>query len=245
MSYYLSKAGETLRAQIDARWPGRERASDGWIGDSSHQASQDSDHNPDWSSGGVVRAIDVDSSLGGKTGWNSTDDSWALANQLRLAMLAGERRLSYIIAWDNARGGDYIASMNSAYQPLGAWRPYTGNSHQNHLHLSFTPAGDKDGSPFDIPALATDKGEPEMDEYLEGSAAAKAAYAKDTKIGTPPDGKGKYFRAGWNDVRWAVGNLKAKDGKAGPKGEPGPAGPPGASHSHAKVSVCGPAIETP
>jgi hypothetical protein len=244
MTYYLSKAGETLRAQIDARWPDRGKASDGWLGDTSHQAAA-SDHNPDYSAGGVVRAIDVDGSLTGRDTWDTVKDAWTLANQLRQAMIDGERRISYIIAWDPEDGADYIASMNPAYQPLGNWRAYTGASHQNHLHISFTSAGDRDGAPFNLPILGASNEEQDMDEFIEGTNAAQAAFLKDGKVGDPPSGKGKFFRAGWNDVRWQVNNLKGRDGAKGDKGEPGVAGPPGASHSHPKISVAGPAVPTP
>lgn len=47
----------TARADINARWPNRDRSSDGWIGDAAHQATV-SDHNPNGR--GVVDAIDVD-----------------------------------------------------------------------------------------------------------------------------------------------------------------------------------------
>lgn len=82
----------------------------------------------------------------------------------------------------------------------------------------------------------------EMKDYISGQQAARDAFAKDGKIGEAPSGKGEFFRAGWNDIRWSVANLK---GAKGDKGEPGPAGPPGASHSHAKVSVAGPALPAP
>lgn len=152
--YWLSDAGDKLRSQVNRAFPNRDLASDGWIGDSSHAAVV-SDHNPCWTCTGdrygVVRAVDIDASLGGKAGYNSTKDSWALANQLRRAMLDGDHRISYIIAWDPSRGKDFICSLNTAYQPLGTWREYTGDSHVNHVHISFTPEGDFNDKPFDLP----------------------------------------------------------------------------------------------
>jgi hypothetical protein len=47
-----------LAREVDARWPDRATASDGWIGDAAHAATV-SDHNPD--SRGRVHALDVTS----------------------------------------------------------------------------------------------------------------------------------------------------------------------------------------
>lgn len=154
--YWLCEAGAELFRQVDRVYPKRDHASDGWIGDASHAAAV-SDHNPCWRCTGkhygVVRAIDIDASLGGPDGYNSTLVSWQIANQLRQAMIKGDQRISYIIAWDNKRGGDFISSMNPAYSPLGVWRPYTGDSHVNHIHISFTSVGDFHDKPFDLPVF--------------------------------------------------------------------------------------------
>lgn len=54
---YLAANLATLRTEVDLKYPTRDHTSDGWIGDSRHQAGV-SDHNPD--SRGCVHAIDVD-----------------------------------------------------------------------------------------------------------------------------------------------------------------------------------------
>ena len=146
MSYFLCAAGETLRDQIDHRWPKRDRASDGWIGDASHQAAP-SDHNPDYSAGGVVRAVDVDEDL-------SKVDAEAmrtLADQL--IRCARERedngRLSYVIYEGKIASGTYASSR-------WQWRTYTGtNPHDHHMHVSFTEKGDKLGGKFPLPVFTS------------------------------------------------------------------------------------------
>lgn len=144
MSYYLCAAGVRLRNQINRKFPKRDTKSDGWIGDASHQASPTSDHNPDWSAGGVVRAIDIDADL--KPRANNHDLANQLARELRdLARTGGDRnRISYII-WNKR-----IASDVDNW----TWRPYSGsNTHEHHIHVSFKPAGDKDNNRFPLPML--------------------------------------------------------------------------------------------
>lgn len=111
-SYYLAPCLVQLRNEVNASWPGRDRTSDGWIGDTSHQA-RPSDHNPDWSAGGVVRAIDVD-----KDGLNPG---------VLLADVISDHRTNYVIF----RG--VIYQRVRGFAP----RTYTGpNAHMGHLHVS-------------------------------------------------------------------------------------------------------------
>jgi hypothetical protein len=140
MKPVLCKAGQQLREQFDDTFPDRDRRSDGWIGDRKHQARPTSDHNPD--ENGIVRAIDVDRDVH-KSG--KPDLMPDIADQIRLAAKAGEKRISYIIF--NGR----IASPRMGWR----WRKYSGvNPHNSHLHVSFTKAGDTDGSFFsNIPML--------------------------------------------------------------------------------------------
>lgn len=141
--YFLCAAGVTLRAQVNARWPERDKRSDGWIGDSSH-SSRTSDHNPDWSDPlhpGVVRAIDIDEDLIGPD-FADPDIADRFAEELRTCGAIGEPRLRYV-----------IFERRIAQASLGwAWRPYSGpNPHDLHIHVSFTRAGDDDGRPFSLP----------------------------------------------------------------------------------------------
>jgi hypothetical protein len=108
----------TLRNQINSMFPGRNKASDGTIGDAAHQA-QVSDHNPDKQ--GIVRALDV-----------THDPEHGCDIDILSDMLAATRddRISYIIA------NGCILSGATGIDPW-RWRPYHGSDpHTNHLHLS-------------------------------------------------------------------------------------------------------------
>jgi hypothetical protein len=135
----LCKAGQQLRDQIDDAFPDRDRASDGWIGDSKH-AARKSDHAP--TDDGIVRALDIDADLR-----SHKSEAFDLADQLRL-LARSDKRISYII----------FAGKIASYRRNYKWRKYTGiNPHKTHIHVSFTAKGDHDGSMFRIPLLT---GEP-------------------------------------------------------------------------------------
>jgi hypothetical protein len=139
MKPILCRAGQQLREQFDDSFPDRDRRSDGWVGDLRHSA-RPSDHNPDRETG-IVRAIDVDRDVY-KSG--KPDLMPDIADQIRLAAKAGEKRVSYIIF------AGRIASSRLGWR----WRPYKGsNPHNHHLHVSFTKTGDTDSSFFNIPML--------------------------------------------------------------------------------------------
>lgn len=109
---YLAPALVQLRNEINAAHPGRDKSSDGWIGDASH-AARKSDHNPDPVVTGVVRATDTD-----KDGPN-------MARILEIARK--DDRVEYII-WE---GHIYLRSTGFRKQV------YTGtNGHFGHMHIS-------------------------------------------------------------------------------------------------------------
>lgn len=140
MKPHLCKAGETLREQINERYPSRDKSSDGWIADARHYSAGHSDHIPSVLNNAVVRAVDIDRDLSGKA---KPDIMPYLANQIR-ECAKSDKRIAYII-FDGK-----IASSKKGW----AFRPYKGfNAHRHHLHVSFTEKGDKDGKKFTIPLL--------------------------------------------------------------------------------------------
>jgi len=130
----LSNAAEQLRSEINTKYPNRDKRSDGWIGDTAHNARK-SDHNPDKQ--GWVRAIDIDSDLVK----GSSKESWLLAEQIKTIALKGDKRISYVIHQHR------IASPRQNW----AWRVYKGaNPHVSHIHISFDKSGDLNGKVFGI-----------------------------------------------------------------------------------------------
>lgn len=99
-----------LAHDVDTRWPARERASDGWLGDAHHKARQ-SDHNPDWR--GVVHAIDLDV--------NGLDPVTVLHAVLT-------HPSTHYAIW-----ADHIYSRSRGFRPL----LYSGpDRHESHIHVS-------------------------------------------------------------------------------------------------------------
>lgn len=136
MAWRLAKGLETLRSQVNEKWPNRRKDSDGSVGDTSH-AARPSDHNPD--SRGIVHAIDITHDPRGGF------DSYAFADML---LKNQDRRLSYVIS--NRRIGSGPAGPSP-----GKWRPYNGsNAHDHHCHVSITKAGEDDASPWGIDGMS-------------------------------------------------------------------------------------------
>lgn len=115
-SYYLARSLVKLTDEVDGLyappdWP-TVSVGDGWVGDTSH-AARKSDHNPDYASGGVVRAVDI--------GISGRDD------QRILKEVIGDPRVEYVIH----KGA--IWSVNYGWRK----RAYYGtNPHNHHIHVS-------------------------------------------------------------------------------------------------------------
>jgi peptidoglycan hydrolase-like protein with peptidoglycan-binding domain len=116
----VAKSLLELRSEIDARWPNRDRRTDGTIGDERHcGGGNTSDHCPN--AAHVVRAFDADV--------DGIPAAW-LAEHVRARGAAGDARL--------ANGGYVIYNRRIASWSHGwTWRAYTGDSpHTDHVHIS-------------------------------------------------------------------------------------------------------------
>lgn len=111
--YRLASSLDRLFDEVNTTWPQRDRRTDGWLGDTSHQARY-SEHNPD--DRGIVHAIDID-----------TDRLTPAEKNRLLKALIGHPAVWYVIhegrIWSRTYG----------------WRArkYTGpNPHAGHIHVS-------------------------------------------------------------------------------------------------------------
>jgi hypothetical protein len=140
----LVEGGVTLRKQLDARFPGRDRRSDGWVGDKAHQ-SRKSDHNPD--SRGWVHALDIDENFG-KGKWRNGRNGRALADQIvkyAASGLPGSDRVKNVVYENQVASGTYKSS----------WWKFRGSGygHTQHIHISFTSKAQNDGQLWPLPIL--------------------------------------------------------------------------------------------
>lgn len=217
-AWRLARALVSLRDGVNARWPNRDKASDGTIADAAH-ATRVSDHNP-WlkvAGVGVVRALDTDV--------DGIDAAW-FAEQLRALGAAGDSRLT--------GGGYVIFNHRITRADWAGWATYTGtNPHTKHVHVSLSrnPGGFDDPRPWGFlaatppaPAPATAPaapgGRPTLQQGSRGEAVRTLqvtlnrwyprlpALAEDGLFGSATRGRVLYFqqRAGL-----------AADGIVGPK----------------------------
>ena len=157
---YLVPCLVTLRAEFNALNPSRDKASDGWIGDTAHQA-ETSDHNPD--SAGRVLAIDVDA-----TG------PWPVPFADLVEHCRGDSRLEYVIY--NRR----IASRDQGW----TWRTYTGTSDPHISHAHFSARHDHTGGTSTAPWHLEDVDMPTAQEVADAILGTKLKDSTGADIGT-------------------------------------------------------------
>lgn len=123
-SWRPAKSLLTLRNQVNAKAPNRNKASDGFIGDNAH-AGRQSDHNPWVKDGntGVVTAFDITHDPVHGCDANTIVEAIRTSRDERIKYIIWNRR----IANSQPIGG----------KPAWAWRPYDGkNPHTKHAHIS-------------------------------------------------------------------------------------------------------------
>lgn len=193
MAYFLAPSLVQLRNEVNAAHPNRSKASDGWVGDTAH-AARKSDHNPDYSAGGIVRALDV------------THAGIDKAKLLRVA--CANPSTEYVIQdWK-------IYTRSNGFRAAR----YTGsNGHTVHTHISIRhtvaaaaakPWGYSGGAPAPAPAPAPG----------QGSVYDVARQVIAGKWGNMPERQTRLQAAGYNydQVRAEVNRILAGGGAPAP-----------------------------
>lgn len=136
MSYTIPPLLKAILAEADRIAPGRSHASDGTIGDLSHQQQGgSSDHNPD--SRGIVHAVDIthDPAHG--------FDRWQQAQRIASRIAAGtERRVKYLVTSDGQVDRIFNPSVSMTWRVNGSPK----NDHLSHLHISILSGSDVENS---------------------------------------------------------------------------------------------------
>lgn len=148
MAWYLNTALTTFRKEVDAAYPGRDKGSDGTIGDEAHQGTS-SDHNPD--SDGSVDAWDMDVEVNGKGAAYAAD-----VEHLK-SVFEAHPAAQY---WIHDR---VIANRDYGWDR----RPYSGsNPHDKHVHWNSRSSHEDSTQPWGVEQPMT------RDEFLGHMRAA-------------------------------------------------------------------------
>lgn len=188
MAWYLAPSLATGRAEVNKRWPNRDRASDGTIGDAEH-ATRQSDHNPNARES--VNAWDMDK--------DGVDVDVVIDAFMR-------HPSAHYVIWNRR-----IADADNGWR----WLAYDGkNPHTQHVHFSIrqTFAAEQDTRPWGIWPVSNE----EEDVALAPDEAARLknveAYLSALLSGRPAEKlwDGKQYVTRPNVIADTVGVTLAK-----------------------------------
>lgn len=172
MSWYLAPSLSALCREVNARWPDRDLASDGTIGDAAHSA-RDSDHNPN--DRNSVNAWDMD-----KDGVD-----------VDTVIKAFERHpSSHYWIWNRQ-----IADRDTGWQK----RSYSGdNPHTQHVHFSIrqTLAAEQDTSSWGIGGDMNDTQDKRLhatNERIAGTISGKERHSTPWSEANPNGTEGNWL----------------------------------------------------
>jgi hypothetical protein len=212
-NWQLTKGLQSLRAQVNEAFPGRDTTSDGTVGDKAHQA-ETSGHNPD-------------DTAGSRPEWDGDDDAnaevraWDMDSDLRAAPATAQQVVDHIRHLPGVSSVlRYMIYNRKIYQASNGWYPqvYSGASaHTEHIHFSGarTQAADNNTT-FDyrleeIPVALTGADKTWITQQIAAMKAEVVAAVNGvdeavwgTKLQRPGEAAGKTTTAGayqsYNDV---------------------------------------------
>ena len=197
-----SPALNALMDEIERAYPAG-HPTDGTVASRTHdQNNPRSDHRPyPYTGTGIVNAVDA--------GENVEDDAMAIAEAIRKSK---DPRVKYVI-----HERRLFSSYNHANGPAWTWRPYSGSSHLNHVHVSILRSKQTDPRPWNL-----DLGGENVEEVVKGIQRGLAAAGFDPG---PIDGIwGPRTEAAFT----AMSEAASQSAVPGPPGPAGPRGPKGA-----------------
>lgn len=155
MAWRLANSLVTFRNQLNSRYPNRNKASDGFIGDAAHQAQGSaSDHNPwvRWNGQEIVTAGDFTKDLGVGVDTNRITDELERSR---------DNRIKYVIA------NGFLMSGDDGPSPWQWRRRPDGSDYGHHQHMHISVKSDArfgdDSRPWAIPTFGAESEENELD----------------------------------------------------------------------------------
>jgi hypothetical protein len=185
-----------LRTDVNGLCPGRDKTTDGWIGNPAHQASV-SDHNDDEvgrvpirdaDSKHEVHALDLDVNL--RTAGLTME--MIVQHVVSRCRTGAERRLRYVIynrrIWEASNGWRQRAYSGDS--------PHTGHAHFSASYDSLHEASTASWRLEDIPVALTDADKKWLADQIDKAATNAAARTWATKFQRPGEEPGKTTSAG-------------------------------------------------